>query len=77
LGISRKDTPNWRVHAGDVLREEFLKPMGISPYALAKRLHVPPPRINDVVLERRGVTASRRTPRFGSLAFSRRPNSFD
>jgi antitoxin HigA-1 len=31
--------------------------MAISPYALAKRLHVPPPRINDIVLERRGITA--------------------
>jgi antitoxin HigA-1 len=52
----RKGTPGWRVHPGEVLREEFLKPMRISPYALAKRLHVPPPRINDVVLERRGIT---------------------
>ena len=56
MGISRKGTPNWRVHPGEILREEFLKPIGISPYALAKRLHVPPPRINDVVLERRGIT---------------------
>jgi addiction module HigA family antidote len=56
MGISRKGTPNWRVHPSEILREEFLKPIGISPYALAKRLHVPPPRINDVVLERRGIT---------------------
>jgi antitoxin HigA-1 len=56
MSISRKGTPNWRVHPGEILREEFLKPMGMSPYALAKRLHVPPPRINDVVLERRGIT---------------------
>jgi addiction module HigA family antidote len=56
MSISRKGTPNWRVHPGEILREEFLKPIGMSPYALAKRLHVPPPRINDVVLERRGIT---------------------
>ncbi len=56
MSIPRKGTPNWRVHPGEILREEFLKPMGISPYALAKRLHVPPPRINDVVLERRGIS---------------------
>ena len=31
--------------------------MGMSAYALAKRLHVPPPRINDIILERRGITA--------------------
>jgi addiction module HigA family antidote len=57
MGIVRKGTPNWRIHPGEILREEFLKPMGISAYKLAKRLRVPPPRINDIVLERRGITA--------------------
>ena len=57
MSVRRKGTPNWKVHPGEILREEFLKPMAISPYALAKRLHVPPPRINDIVLERRGITA--------------------
>jgi antitoxin HigA-1 len=38
-------------------REEFLKPMKLSAYALAKRMHVPVPRVNDIVLERRGITA--------------------
>jgi len=57
MNIIRKGTPNWRVHPGEVLREEFLKPMGISPYELAKRLHVPAPRVNDIVLERRGISA--------------------
>jgi antitoxin HigA-1 len=42
---------------GEVLPEDFLKPMRMSAHALAKALHVPPPRINDVVRERRGVTA--------------------
>jgi addiction module HigA family antidote len=45
------------VHPGEVLREEFLRPAGLSVNALAKALHVPTPRINDVVRERRGVTA--------------------
>ncbi len=45
------------VHPGEVLREDFLRPAGLSVNALAKALHVPTPRINDVVLERRGVTA--------------------
>lgn len=40
-----------------MLREEFLKPLEISSYELAKRVHVPAPRINDIVLERRGITA--------------------
>jgi addiction module HigA family antidote len=56
MSIARKGTPNWRIHPGEVLREEFLKPMSMSAYALAKRLRVPAPRINDIVLERRGIT---------------------
>lgn len=53
----RKGTPNWRVHPGEILREEFLKPLGMSAYELASRLHVPAPRVNDIVLERRGISA--------------------
>jgi antitoxin HigA-1 len=45
------------VHPGEILREDYLKPLGLSVNALAKHLHVPPSRINDIVLERRGVTA--------------------
>ena len=57
MSIVRKGTPNWRVHPGEILREEFLKPLGMSAYELAKRLRVPAPRVNDIVLERRGVSA--------------------
>lgn len=45
------------IHPGETLREDFLKPMEMSANALAKHLHVPASRINDIVLERRGVTA--------------------
>ena len=45
------------VHPGEVLREDYLVPLGMSANALAKALRVPAPRINDVVRERRGVTA--------------------
>lgn len=45
------------VHPGEVLREDFLKPIGMAPNALAKALHLPTPRINEVVRERRGITA--------------------
>jgi len=45
------------VHPGEVLREDYLEPAGLSANALAKALHVSPPRINDLVRERRGVTA--------------------
>jgi addiction module HigA family antidote len=57
MNIVRKGTPNWRIHPGEILREEFLKPMGLSVYELAKRLRVPAPRMNDIVLERRGISA--------------------
>jgi addiction module HigA family antidote len=45
------------VHPGEVLQEDFLKPLGLSANALAKALNVPAPRINDVVRKRRGVSA--------------------
>jgi addiction module HigA family antidote len=45
------------VHPGEVLREDYLKPLKMSANALARALSVPAPRINDVVLERRGVSA--------------------
>ncbi|HTC53959.1 MAG TPA: HigA family addiction module antitoxin [Steroidobacteraceae bacterium] len=46
------------VHPGEVLQEDFLKPLGMSANALAKALHVPAPRINEVVRKRRGVSAN-------------------
>ena len=45
------------VHPGEILREDFLKPLEMSANALSKALHVPAPRINDIVRERRGITA--------------------
>jgi addiction module HigA family antidote len=45
------------VHPGEILREEFLVPLGITPTALARALRVSTPTINDIVRERRGVTA--------------------
>lgn len=45
------------VHPGEILREDYLKPLGMSANALAKALCVPAPRVNDIVRERRGVTA--------------------
>ena len=52
--MARKLTP---VHPGEVLLEEFLKPMGISQYKLAQDISVPPRRINEIVLGKRAVTA--------------------
>ena len=45
------------VHPGEVLREDYLVPLNMSANALAKALNVPAPRVNDIVRERRGVTA--------------------
>lgn len=45
------------VHPGEVLREDFLAALGMSANALAKALNVPAPRVNDIVRERRGVSA--------------------
>ena len=44
------------LHPGEVLREEFLLPLGLTPYALAKKLHVPRPRIERLVREEVGMS---------------------
>ncbi len=44
-------------HPGEVLLEEFLKPLGISQYRIAKDISVPPRRINEIVHGNRSVTA--------------------
>ncbi len=53
--MSRKKLPP--IHPGEVLQEDFLKPLGISQYRLAKDLHVPPGRITEIVQGSRCVTA--------------------
>ena len=45
------------VHPGDILRHDFLTPMKISVYTLARAVKVPRSRVNDIVLGRRGITA--------------------
>ena len=44
-------------HPGEILLEEFLKPMELSQNAIARALHVPPRRINEIVLGKRAITA--------------------
>lgn len=51
--ISNKMRP---IHPGEILREEYLKPLDMSVNALAEALHLTATRINDIVRERRGVT---------------------
>ena len=52
--MSRKLSP---IHPGEILLEEFLTPMEISQYRLAKDINVPPRRINEIVLGKRSITA--------------------
>jgi addiction module HigA family antidote len=69
--MSRKKLPP--VHPGEVLDEEFLKPLGLTQYRLAKGLKVPGRRINEIVLGKRAISADtalrlarffRNSPRF-------------
>jgi antitoxin HigA-1 len=46
------------IHPGEILREEYLKPLGLSVNRLARDLKVPVTRISEIVKERRGITAS-------------------
>ena len=54
VSVSQKLAP---VHPGEVLLEEFLKPMKLSQNRLALAIGVPPRRINEIVLGKRGITA--------------------
>lgn len=53
--MKMKTLPN--IHPGEILLEEFLLPMSVSQNALARATGVPPRRINEIVLGKRGVTA--------------------
>jgi addiction module HigA family antidote len=48
---------SWNIHPGEILKEEFMKPNALSSRKLANLLGIAAPRINDIVLERRGITA--------------------
>ncbi len=59
------------IHPGEIIREEYLAPLGMTAHALAMELRVPAPRINDIVRERRAVTpdtALRLARYFGTTA---------
>ena len=49
--------PRLRIHPGEVLREEFMAPLGLSANRLAVEIDVPANRLTEIVRERRGVTA--------------------
>lgn len=69
MSIKNEGAAGWAVHPGEILREEFLEPMGISAYRLSVELRVSPPTINDIVREKRGITpemAARLAKYFGT-----------
>jgi len=45
------------IHPGEILKEEFMVPLSLTSYRLAKDLHVPAPRVNDIVRGKRSITA--------------------
>lgn len=57
MSIPRTGNPKWRIHPGEILREEYLKPLDISSSQLARALHVSVPTVNDIVRERRAISA--------------------
>lgn len=48
---------SWNIHPGEILSEEFMKPLNLNANQLAHLLDVPTPRINDIVLQKRGISA--------------------
>jgi antitoxin HigA-1 len=57
MSYERKGPAAWAMHPGEVLKEEFLKPMKLSGYALAKALNVTAQRVSDIVLKKTGISA--------------------
>ena len=51
------ETDNQAIHPGEILLLEFLEPMGISQYRVAKDISVPPRRINEIVHGKRAISA--------------------
>src|ERR1700722_14817074 len=61
----------YSIHPGELLKAEFMEPLGLSSYRLAKELHISAPRINDLVRERKSVTpdtAKRLSRYFGTTS---------
>ena len=57
MSIKNVKTAGWAVHPGVILKTEFLDPNDITPNHLAKELHVAAPTVNQIVLQRSGISA--------------------
>lgn len=56
MSIKNEGNAGWAVHPGEILREEFLIPLDITPHRLAVELGVSAPTVNEIVRENRNVT---------------------
>jgi addiction module HigA family antidote len=57
MSYERKGPAAWAIHPGEILKEEFLRPMKLSGYSLAKSLNVTAQRVSDIVLKKSGISA--------------------
>jgi addiction module HigA family antidote len=57
MAFERRTSAAWAIHPGEILKQEFLRPMGVTGYRLAKALDVNPQAVNDILLQKRGVSA--------------------
>jgi len=57
MSYERRTSAGWATHPGDILKHEFLKPMGISGYALAKAIGVTAQRVSDITTKKSGISA--------------------
>jgi addiction module HigA family antidote len=57
MSLERRTHSAWATHPGEILKHEFLKPLRMSGYALAKAIGVNPQRISDITLKKSGVSA--------------------
>jgi antitoxin HigA-1 len=57
MSYERRGAAAWAIHPGEILKQEFLSPMKLSGYALAKALNVTAQRVSDIVLKKSGISA--------------------
>ncbi|HKW77160.1 MAG TPA: HigA family addiction module antitoxin [Terriglobales bacterium] len=57
MSYERRGPSSWALHPGEILKEEFLNPMQMSGYALAKAIGVTPQRVSDIALKKTGISA--------------------
>jgi antitoxin HigA-1 len=57
MSYERRSAAGWAIHPGEILKEEFLKPMRLTGYWLAKALDVQPQAVSDILLKKRGISA--------------------